>query len=149
MAVDDGGVDLQGTAGDAMYFQLGPGNVFFLRQPRGQRGQFVPAKGFHDGLAANVGCDAEKFAEGFVDHLHPALLVQQKDPFDHAVKQGLLADLELGMELLLFPAACSWYSRSRLARHCRWRRACHRHSARTSARLAAIISQDTHFGNRG
>ena len=46
----------------------------------------------------------KNFAEGFVDHLHAALLVQEKNPFDHAVEEGLLADLELGMELLLFPA---------------------------------------------
>src|SRR5208282_6130599 len=91
-------VDLPATAAEAMDFQFGAGDIFFLLEALGERGQFVPAEGLHDGLTANVGGDIEEFAQRLVNHPHPPLLIEPKNALDHAVEERLLAGLELGEE---------------------------------------------------
>jgi hypothetical protein len=60
----------------------------------------VPAKGFHDGLTADVPGEAETLAKGIVDELDAAFGVEQEHAFDHAVEEGLQAGLGLDPDRL-------------------------------------------------
>jgi hypothetical protein len=61
------------------------------------------AQGFHDGFAAQLGFQAEKIFERAIGEVNPAVAVEQKQAFQHAVEQDLLLGLGVSRRLLLPP----------------------------------------------
>jgi len=61
------------------------------------------AQGFHDGLAAQLGFQAEKIFERAVGEVNPAVAVEQEQALQHAVEQDLLLGLGVSRRLLVPP----------------------------------------------
>jgi hypothetical protein len=61
----------------------------------------MQAQGFHDGFAAQLGLQPEKIFKRAIGEINPAVAVEQKQTFQHAVEQDLLLGLGVSRRLLL------------------------------------------------
>jgi len=66
-----------------------------------ERRQFMHAQGFHDGLAAQLGFQAEKIFERAVGKVNFPVAVEQQQAFEHGIEENLLLRLCFDGRLVL------------------------------------------------
>ena len=76
-------------------------HLAFLGHAVDQGRQFMDAQDFENRFADNVLGDGKEVAEGAVGHADPSVLAQDKNAFNHAVKESFLFGQRHGGKLLL------------------------------------------------
>ena len=101
---DDGGVDPQPAPAQFRQLQFVVKNLSLGLDAVNEISKLMQSQGFHDGLAAQLGLDAEKIFEGAVGEINPAFAVEQQQSFQHGIEQHLLLRLRFNGGLLLAAA---------------------------------------------
>src|SRR5262245_33399 len=102
VAVEEGGpADLNPAFGGAGQLELVIDDEGFGFEALGNFGQFMRAQCLHDGLRTAIVVEAEELHKSAIGDLNATLFVQNKEPFHHAVEQGILLGLLLDGGLLV------------------------------------------------